>query len=263
MNSPLKLIESFGNRFVKEYIEPLKNKRSEFRSDWFEALDFFLARAYYQGRKDELSERYCKAAKKTLLSYFGEDSSTRLKNYNNAWNDKIIPHDPEWKIWKKDNNGLLTELERVKAGKSRDIKMVIDILRFVHSCPSNNIVLYSIEEIEHGRIKKLYSEIDEIWQVGPKVTSLYLRDLIFCYDLKLTPEDYPTIQPIDTWVNQVASGIGICSDKDPKDTIIAKFIEACAREKVDPKKVNAGAWYLGANAFDILLDNILNGKDII
>lgn len=260
MNSPLKLIESFGGSYIKEYIELLKNKRNEFESDWFKALDFFLSRVYYQGRKDELSERYYNAAKKGLLTYFGEDASTQLKNYNDAWESNIIPHDPDWKIWVEANNGLLEGLKRTKAGKSRDIDMVIDTLRFIHDRPSYNIVLYSIEEIKCGRIKKLYSELDDIWQVGQKVTSFYLRDLIFCYDLKLESDDYFTIQPIDTWVKQVAIKIGLCSEEDSNAVVAAKFLEACAKEKVDPKKVNAGAWYLGSNSFDILLDNIIQGK---
>jgi len=262
MNSPLKLIESFGDRYIKEYIDPLKNKNDKFKSDWFAALDFFLSHAYYQGRKDELSERYYKAAKKSLLAYFGKNAFTQLKNYNNAWKGNIIPHDPDWTIWVKVNNGLLEGLKSVKAGKRRDIDMVIDILRFIHACQSYNIVLHSIKEIERGRIKNLYSEIDEIWQVGQKVTSFYLRDLIFCYDLELKPDDYFTIQPIDTWVNQVAIRIGICSEKDSDSIVVSKFLEVCAKEKIDPKKINAGAWYLGANAFDILLDNIMNGKNV-
>lgn len=151
-------------------------------------------------------------------------------------------------------------MEIAKAGKSRDIEMVLDILRFIHRCPSNDIVLYSIEEIKNGNTKKLYSEIDTIWQIGPKVTSLYLRDLVFCYDLKLSSEDYFVIQPIDTWVRQVLNRLSICSKEDSDRVIIDKLLKVCDKVKVDPKKTNAGAWYLGANSFDILLDDyILKG----
>jgi len=157
---------------------------------------------YYQGRNDDLSWRFYNAAKKALLTYFGKDASMQLKNYNNAWNNNIIPHDSDRKMWQENNNRLLAELKREKAGKGRDIEMVIDTLRFIHDCPSYNIVLYSLEEIKQGRIRKLYSEIDNIWQVGQKTASFYLRDLIFCYDLKLKSDDYFVIQPIDTWVRQ-------------------------------------------------------------
>lgn len=263
MANPLKLIESFGDRYIKEHIETLQKRQNDFKSDWFQALDFFLSHVYYQGRNDDLSWRYYDAAKKALLTYFGKDTITQLKNYNNAWDNNIIPHDPDRKIWLKANNDLLEELKREKAGKGRDIEMVIDTLRFIHGCPSYNIVLYSIEEIKQGRIKKLYSEIDNIWQVGQKTASFYLRDLIFCYDLKLETDDYFTIQPIDTWVKQVAIAIGISSEKDSNESIAASFLKACTKENADPKKVNAGAWYLGANAFNILLDNILHGKSVV
>lgn len=263
MTTPLKLIECFGNRYIKEHIETLQKRQNDFKKDWFQALsDFFLSHVYYQGRNDDLSWRYCNAAKKALMTYFEVDAPTQINNYNNAWNNKTIPHDPDWTIWKEDDNELLAILEKEKAGKSRDIEMVIDALRFIHDCPSYNIVLYSIEKIEQGKIKEVYSEIDKIWQVGQKTTSFYLRDLVFCYGLQVEAADYFTIQPIDTWVKQVAVKIGICEENEVNSTVLDKFLKKCSKEKVDPKKVNAGAWYLGANAFDILLDNICNSKDI-
>jgi len=64
-------------------------------------------------------------------------------------------------------------------------------------------------------------------------------------------------------LQQVAIAVGISSEKDSNDIIAAGLLKACAKENADPKKVNAGAWYLGANAFNILLGNIINKKYII
>jgi hypothetical protein len=98
-------------------------------------------------------------------------------------------------------------------------------------------------------------EIRSIRQVGPKVVSLYLRDLDFLYNLGL-PFSYT--QPVDTWGSQVLSRVGICSDEDSNTVKLDKLLTACEKANVDPKMVNAGAWYLGKNTFDILLGYILN-----
>lgn len=257
------MLELFGSRYIEEYLDVWIKKRSALKNDWFKALDFFLSHVYLQGRADELSDRYYKAAKKVLLKYFGTSASTQIRRYNHAWKMGFIPNNSNWNDHIKRNTNLWLELERAKAGKTRDMEMVLDVLRFIHSCPSHNIVQYSLKEIKHGRTGKLYSEIDSIWQVGQKTASFYLRDLAFLYDLKLSPKDYSVIQPIDTWVYQVFNRIGIFSDGDSNKDIIEKLLRSCESARTDPKKVNAGAWYLGANSFDILLDHILSGGNII
>jgi len=248
MQKTLKELESFGNRYIREYLSLWLKKRNALKTDWFKALGFFLSRVYFQGRRDKLSEQYYLAAQKALQAYFGNESSSQSRKFKTAWDKGFIPHDSEWKKWSEKDNNLWKRLNQSKAGKSRDIEMVLDILRFISACPSLNIVLYSLNEIGNGRTQKLYSEIDSIWQVGPKVTSFYLRDLAFLYDIKLSPEDFFMIQPIDTWVRQVAEHIGICSKKDSNAAVIKKLLVACNKAGVDPKRVNAGAWYLGANS---------------
>lgn len=113
-----------------------------------------------------------------------------------------------------------------------------------------------MEQIGQGKLITLYSELDSIYQIGEKVASFYLRDLAFIYDLTLAPDELFVIQPIDTWVRQVAIRLGISSAKDSNSAIAKKLLQACARTKVDPKKVNAGAWYAGSKSFDLLLDQI-------
>lgn len=79
MSEILKVLEHFGSRYIKEYVGPWKKKRKSLKNDWFQALDFFLSRVYFQGRRDELSERYYHEAKKALLKYFGTELPTQIK----------------------------------------------------------------------------------------------------------------------------------------------------------------------------------------
>ncbi len=263
MKKALRELESFGNRYVTEHLSFWFKKRNALKTDWFKTLDFFLSRVYFQGRRDELSEKFYLTVQKALLRYFGNDLTSQTEKFKAAWGNRFIPHNAEWKKWAEKGNTLWNELKGAGAGKVRDIEMVLDILRFIQNCPSLNIVLYSLNEIGNARSRELYSDLQSIWQVGPKVSSFFLRDLAFLYDLKLSQTDFFIIQPIDTWVRQVTTRIGICSEKDSNETVTAKLLSACDKVGVDPKKVNAGAWYLGANSFKILLDYIVNGGNII
>jgi len=131
--------------------------------------------------------------------------------------------------------------------------MVLDSLQFLTSIPSYNIVLYSISEIRAGRIQQLYLRLNKIRQVGQKVASFYLRDLISCYKLKVSEDDYFSVQPLDTWVLQVAKALGVCSDNDSTADAVQKILQACRQFGVDPKRINSGAWYLGANSFKVVI----------
>lgn len=257
MNEVLRILEQFGNRYVSEHLGVWRKNSKDLVSDWFKALDFFLSRAYFQGRRDELSERFYENAKSALITHFGNNSSGQTKKLRIAWDEGMIPHSDDWQRLK--NSTLETALLNAKAGKARDVEMVLDVLRFIHPLPKFNIVSHSLTEIREGRIGQLYAEIDSIWQIGQKVSSFFLRDLAFIFNLNLSPQEFFTIQPIDTWVKQVAINTGICISKTPDHRIVGKIVDACNKAGVDPKKVNAGAWYLGANSFEILLDAIKGG----
>ncbi len=258
MEKTLKTLEAFGNRYIQTHLGHWVKRSDVMKRDWFAALDFFLSRVYYQGRRDKLSDVYYEAAQAALLKYFGKKAATRDRKYNIAWSKGFIPHDPDWERLARKDNPLWKGLVANKAGKERDMEMVMDILRFIQGCPVKNIVFYSLSEIAKGKMVELYDELDSIWQVGEKVASFYLRDLAFIYDLKLSSKAFITIQPIDTWVKQVTFQIGLCSKRDSHRTIVSKLLKACEKAKVDPKKVNAGAWYIGANSFKLLLDFISN-----
>lgn len=70
-------------------------------------------------------------------------------------------------------------------------------------------------------------------------------------------EDLICVQPIDVWVRKIASKAKIIDDPEEKDEIVRKnIVEACLDSGVSVIKFNQGAWYLGHNSFDILIDNL-------
>lgn len=72
----------------------------------------------------------------------------------------------------------------------------------------------------------------------------------------MSKEDLIFLQPIDTWVRKVAFKVGII-DNNEKDLLVReKIVKACLDLNVSTVKFNQGAWFLGSNSFDIVLENL-------
>lgn len=228
----------FGNL----YRNGLSNNfpRNQLEADWYSGLSLLLDHSFYQGRRDDVSDMVKKAATPILDGYFkNKDVAALLTcNFESLFND------------------LTRVIGKGKVGKERDIRMIISIFDFVKTLPEKNLILYCVREIQEGRIHGLYSNLMVITQVGPKVASFYLRDLVDIYDLEnYIQKDYLRyLQPIDVWVRRVANRIGIVADVGLGEEDIRECIlRACADFQVSAFRFNQGAWYVGKNAFEILM----------
>lgn len=137
--------------------------------------------------------------------------------------------------------------------------MVISILEFISKLDKRNIVEHSISKIKSGETKEHFYELQNIVSIGPKITSFYLRDLICMYSLDkfISEEDLVFLQPIDTWVRKVAHKVGIIDNLAEDDgTVREKIVKTCSGLNVSTIKFNQGAWFLGYNSFDIILENL-------
>lgn len=256
-NKALRTIALLAERYRDEILEEWMPRKNIFMEDWFEALDFFLSHVFYQGRRDELSTRYYEATKQALRVYFSEAPETRASRYEQAWGNKWIPHDPDWKAFVRDNNPLMFALAKAEAGKKRAQEMVLDTLRFIRELRKRNVVNFSHTRVAAGEIAKHYQELQGIWQVGPKTSSFYLRDLCSLYDLKVSDSVSVATQPVDTWVRTISSQLGIIDPKDDDTTARAKIVRVCKRARVSSSDFNAGAWYLGSNSLRIALEHLV------
>ena len=230
----------FGERFSNEYLPRTWKARLE--KDWYGGVALLISRGFYQGRRDEVSEMVERAAGPVLDRNFDGKQFSILNGF--------------------DFDALKTELMAVigkgKVGKERDAEMVVDMFRFVSRLPAENLAQYSVSAIERGDIRKLYKDLMEITSVGPKIASLYLRDLVDLYDVegKIAPEDLVLLQPVDVWVRKVARKTGIVSDGASDSEIQKSILEVCKKAGVSALRFNQGVWYLGKNAFDIVVANL-------
>ncbi len=243
----------FGFRFETEYLskEYLKSKDCDIEKieeDWWEALKFFLTRAFYQGRRDDVSEKVERTALRVLRKHF-HDPSKREDKFQALMASN-------WEPLKKD---LKSVIGKGKVGRGRDVDMTIETFNFLSKIPHKNIVGYSTKMIRDGKLKDLWTGLQKaeaqngIRSVGTKIASLYLRDLVVILGLENTIDDDNQVflQPVDTWVRQVTKEIGLPETEDEMK-LRKMIIERCRQADQSAIKFNEGAWYVGAHSLEIL-----------
>jgi hypothetical protein len=246
-DSALDAILECGRRYRDELLLP-RYVPNELVGDWRLAFDFFLDRACYQGRSDNVSEKVCVAAKAVLKSslYAAPD-----------WSDPGFA----------DFRSLLEE--RVgsgagKPGKGRDVEMILSALRFVREFDDHNLIVYSLARIRTGELASHYDEIQAargphgITQVGPKIAAFYLRDLASLFELDdvVPARELALLQPVDVWVRRLASRLGLADEKASDEKIRNAIVDLCTKNSSSTLLFNQGLWYLRAHAFDLLLERM-------
>lgn len=247
MNSAaVRAIIAYGERYREKFLRSVWTE-DQLREDWREAVKFFFDKAFYQGRSDVMSGKVHEAALNTL--------EPKLS----AW--QRLPKDWDREELRK---SLQAKIGKGKVGRGRDVEMVISSLEYVSKLPRSNIVAHSVQRIEAGEIGRHFDELQKakneagIIQVGPKIASFYLRDVVSLFELedKVSADFQFTLQPIDTWVRKVAFCTGMVPEKASDRQIGQAIIDLCSKENCSPLQFNQGAWYAGARAFDLLMENL-------
>lgn len=143
--------------------------------------------------------------------------------------------------------------------------MVLSSLDFIGQLPTLNIVSYSVERVRHGEIDEHYRELQRsqnrngIIQVGPKIASFYLRDVVsLCHLEDKVPDGSAFyLQPVDVWVRKLAQKTGIVSHEASDQEVQKAIVALCREYGHSPLQFNQGAWYAGYFALDLLLEMLL------
>ncbi|NVM22732.1 MAG: hypothetical protein HWN68_13245 [Desulfobacterales bacterium] len=245
-------ILSYGNRYREEILRR-DYTEAQLLSNWWDATKFFLGRAFFQGRRDDVSQKVHDTALKILEAYFAHEHSMlryqRMRETN----------------WQDLRQELYQNIGKGKVGKPRDVEMVVSTLEFIGRLENLNIVAYSVKRIKGGEIAKHYEEIQHtknksgIVQVGPKIASFYLRDAVSLFELESNvADDFQfCLQPIDIWVRKFAIKTGIVPHNTTDEQIRSAIIGVCRERACSPLQFNQGAWYCGYFAFDLLLESLM------
>ncbi|MFW6118157.1 MAG: hypothetical protein ACOC6R_01520 [Chloroflexota bacterium] len=258
MIAKMKKIEALSEDYKRRTsVETIAYKKAgsweKVRQDWWYALIFYFDRAFYQGRSDSLSGNFERATVTALDEVLGGVSSHEKLSSLKRLSHWVQPD--QWKtqenpLWVALNEKYQIDGKEVGTGRERDKEMVLDSLRFVlNDCKDCNILEHSTHQIENQNMAPLSKRLDDITSVGVKITSFFLRDTVFFYDLEacVRAEDYPYLMTIDRWVSKVTNKLGI---KANAETIAT----TCLQNGISPVRFAIGLWYVGSHSFDVLLD---------
>lgn len=238
-------ILSYGDKYREKNLNYYK--KDKLLGNWLEALKFFFERAFYQGRSDVVSSKVHKVAVEVM-----EHNSSIVSGNLEDKDLELLKKELEAKIGK----GMI--------GKARDVEMVISAFKYALRLPNLNIISHSIQHINAGDIKKHYNELQKsmndfgIIQVGPKIASLYLLDLVSLFQMenKVSSDDLQYLQPVDVWVKKLILKIGIVKEDATPEQIQKAIVNLCEEQHCSPLKFNQGAWYAGYYSLDLLLENL-------
>ncbi len=247
----LKYILKCSDRYYSENLAACDT--NALRSSWWEAFKFFLSFAYFQGRNDKLSEKFLRNAITILEAFFKNDSDR--SQFDSLRNEN----------WKPIEAKLSEANGQFSVGKKRDTQMILSALdRISAYSEDHNIVNYSVGQIRQGKLESHFTELQAsqstrgIVQVGPKIAAFYLRDLVFLFRLAelLGRDTLFCLQPVDVWVRRIVRKLGIVNGSGSvSDSEIQRAIVAiCGESKEAALRFNQGAWYIGTNSLDLLLE---------
>jgi hypothetical protein len=63
------------------------------------------------------------------------------------------------------------------------------------------------------------------------------------------------MQPIDTWVGEIAVRIGIIATKENSRANRRHIVNACQRVGVNPNRFNVSAWWVGSRGIEVVEPN--------
>jgi endonuclease III len=229
------IAEKYGSKYQREVMGIDKWTPGLLSNDWFASMEFWFSKSFYRGRRDEISENFFNCAISVIRNI---EKNSLLNVSPEEWSRLLV------------DAGVNNHTDRL---------MVIQSLKFISKIPDHNLALYSTDLIKADKTPKIHTELQLIFGIGPKLASLYLRDLCFAY--KLAPENKEQLLclfPVDTWVRKVSIKLQIpgCTKDKNVDEIVEPVVDFCMKNKISPLMYNAGAWYIGAKSFDLLLELI-------
>ena len=233
----LTAVEQYGTAYVKQYLATAKADHDAIVSDPLAALAFMCSKAFMRGRRDEVSV------------VFKERSLTVLQQYQ--------------VVQDIDLGRLEAQLVLAKVNNRHDRQMVRELIDFARTdlqAYGCNIFNWAVDVIRTGHAAEAYGMLKGIHAIKDKISSFYLRDVALLEDVEdsITPGDYPYFQPVDTWVERVAMSLNIIekADRHRTATVRHKIIRGCTTADVSPLLFNAGAWMVGAHAYELLIERL-------
>jgi hypothetical protein len=231
----LRSVEEYGRTYVNQYLAKARDCLDGIRTDPLQALEFMHSKLFMRGRRDAVSVT------------FRDRTAAALQRYG-------VLEDI-------DLTGLGDYLQAQGVNNRHDRRMVIESVRFVRTeltAQGGNVYNWAVKAIHDGRSRDAHLALDAIHAVGDKLASFYLRDVVFLEEMEddISVTDYRYFQPVDTWVLRLGRSLKLIDKADAGSAAKDKLISACLAADVSPLLFNAGAWLVGAHAYDLLIETL-------
>ncbi|MFA5010669.1 MAG: hypothetical protein WC644_01835 [Ignavibacteria bacterium] len=231
------------------------------------ALKFFLKYAFERSGSAPAFKYMAKEALEKAIDNFNENRDFKEKDFKNLWK--------EFRKLKEKNN-LIGSSNKKYDGDEKDKGLnrernlfynkgiceknrkcsVLQILQILKKeASTNNLSSWCSSKLENNEIKIAYNKLLKIRGIGPKIASLYLRDIAYLKGIRYDKQnDFSLLMPIDTWIAQAYKIIFnkkesttelIKLEKDRK-RIQDEIVKICCDNDICPIEFNKGAWYFGS-----------------
>jgi len=223
---------------ILRFLKRNEDDCGDFGSNPFDSLRFFLL-GYAFARLGSSSD-FAAVAHEVILeaSEKGKDfSSLKVEKIWNTFTKKLN------EVSVKPNharNPLCPQgIKYVNKGNTRTVRQISVIELMLQEELSNvGIVSFAKEKLDLDQVKEAHKILNKINGVGPKIASLFLRDVAVMYDCKKISNNKKLLQPIDTWIRycvRTCAGNTKLTDNGCADFLINGTDE--------PEKANQGIWY--------------------
>lgn len=247
MDILMKNIETLGKECVENHLSSVQ-KELEIQDEidlnnWIDSVRYYFYHTFMRGRRDNLSIRYCKYALHIIETQIGLKFEDLKKAKIGTDNDIDNLFCSTFTIDKK----------KTYLNNQKDRILVLSSFDFMKRTHDGNIISYLLSNISN--LKLCYDQLKSVKQVGDKIASFLLRNIILSKQIYIDKGNYEYVLPIDTWIDKICIKIGIYNGKiggikKKREEMICK----CKEYKVDPLYFNQGLWYLGFNSLDISIE---------
>lgn len=223
------------------------------------AFEYLVELQFFRGRRNKLSKQYFECIKRAIEET-GKKYGGRTMSVIKDQEDEIVA------LYRQ----YVSEMRyKVNKNDERLIRGLVEVVRQIPEAQGRrNVVAWATRSIENGETWKLYYTLRGISEAGPKIVSLFIRDMVRLLGLEsgLSPQDYGFVVPIDIWVERAVKILwpDVYKPAD-KEYLKWKLICECLASDVSPIAVEKTLASIGqdcksAKEFEAKLINLGRGQ---
>jgi hypothetical protein len=241
-----KYIEILSTEWAEKYQNDYKRGPSEARhllDDPQAGLQFFLESGFARAGGEQAG--YAEIAKQALVKSI---------EYCGTY-DELMHRDSPQLVWNKFTQ--ICDSRKIGYNEKLNEGVVKGLVKLARSSVSFNPFMNLASKMVENPADA-FLLLRKIHGIGDKIASFILRDMAIILDVegKIAPENQILLQPVDRWVEGIATFLwGDLKERAPSWFIALKIIVKCREYNCSPARFNQGAWKYGS-------DNIKNTKKI-